>query len=360
MISQTDYAVPTGDFIAEWLEDNGMKPAELARRTGVSRKHVSKVLAGAPVSASFATQLEFVTQIPAERWLALESLYRADVVRLGMQQELAREAPPFLEKYKASLSRLRKEGLVQGTMRNPGQLAVELMSFFRVGKLEVLATPERMFEARFHQSGAFSVEQASLATWLRLAELQYASTTIQADYNENRLWEDLPQIRAMSRTLRDSPSQFIETLAQVGVIVVLEPEVKGSRAYGATFWQDGHPIIVLSARGKNDGRLWFTLFHELGHVLLHPDSLHIQGSESVLQDTKTEEEANSFAADQLIPPAQRPELYKAKSSAQVRDLAEQMDVSPGVLMQHLHHTKKWLHNRGNKLYVRVTISEPHS
>jgi len=51
----------------------------------------------------------------------------------------------------------------------------------------------------------------------------------------------------------------------------------------------------LSLRGKTDDQLWFTLFHEIGHVLLHDTrSLFLAGSAN-----RNEAEADQFAADAL-------------------------------------------------------------
>ena len=56
MSTNLGYAVPTGDFIEEWLE-NGMSQAELARNLGCTPKHVSKLIHGAPLTNEFALQL---------------------------------------------------------------------------------------------------------------------------------------------------------------------------------------------------------------------------------------------------------------------------------------------------------------
>ena len=62
-----DYVVPTGDFSEEWMEEEGINAAELARRLDVSRKHVSELLRGkAPLSHDMALRLENTTGVPAE------------------------------------------------------------------------------------------------------------------------------------------------------------------------------------------------------------------------------------------------------------------------------------------------------
>lgn len=64
MSAAPDYIVTTGDFIAEWMEREDISAAELLRRLGVSRKHMSELLSGkAPLSQAVALKLDPVTGI---------------------------------------------------------------------------------------------------------------------------------------------------------------------------------------------------------------------------------------------------------------------------------------------------------
>ena len=64
-LGDTDYAVPPGETLRELLEERGMSQRELARRTGLSLKHVNKLLHGlVPLSADVALRLERVTGTP--------------------------------------------------------------------------------------------------------------------------------------------------------------------------------------------------------------------------------------------------------------------------------------------------------
>ncbi|WCC79994.1 ImmA/IrrE family metallo-endopeptidase [Cutibacterium equinum] len=352
----TDYAVATGEFIQEWLDDHRMTAAELARRTGFSRKHISMVLAGAPVSPDFANRLELVTRVPAERWLALEGQYRADLERLGLEQRLA-EDDSLLETFLPSLKVLRKLGVIQGTRRNPGRLMVELMSFFQVGSPEALVPRNLVPNAAFLKSTTLDAVTASLATWLRLAQIRAAEEPPVVAFDRSVLISSLPDVRRLSRKLADDPTAFVTRLGEAGVRVVLLEEIPGCRAYGATFWDEHGPVIVLSARGKQDGALWFTLFHEIGHVLLHPNCVFVEGSDSDLATAAQEEEANNFAANWLIPAEYAAEAATLRSKAAVVAFAERLEVSPGVIMQHLHHHGYWRHQNGRDLYVKLAILE---
>ena len=57
-------------------------------------------------------------------------------------------------------------------------------------------------------------------------------------------------------------------LAECGIALVFVPHLKGSFLQGATF-MDGNKIVVgLTARGKDADKFWFSLFHELAHIIL--------------------------------------------------------------------------------------------
>ena len=73
-----NYVVPPGDFIAEWMETEGIDTAELARKLAVSREHARELLTGtAPVSPPLAHRLERVSGVPARIWLQYENGYRS-------------------------------------------------------------------------------------------------------------------------------------------------------------------------------------------------------------------------------------------------------------------------------------------
>lgn len=352
---QTDYAVPTGEFVEEWLEDHDMNQAELARRTGVSRKHISKVIGGAPVTPDFAQKLALTTGVPAERWLALEAAYRSDLSRLAMQEELA-DKRELAEAFKDSASRLRRLELIDADLRRPGVLLMQLMAFFGVGHVDALQPSVLMPQTRFLQSSAFTTELASVATWLRLAELQAQSDPVPAPYDEQLLRSVLPEIRSLSRTESDLRAAAAQRLADAGVIVIRLAEIPGCRALGATFWTNGHPVVVLSARGKTDGALWFALFHELGHVLLHPGSTQVD-DEAAESSASAEAAAHRFAEDHLVPPELRDRLLGVRSKDEIRVVAEESDIAPGILLHHMHHHGLWEHRHGRGLYIRVEFDE---
>src|SRR5205085_1313919 len=62
--------------------------------------------------------------------------------------------------------------------------------------------------------------------------------------------------------------------SEVGVALVIVPELPGTRLSGCARWlNDSHALVGMTTRYKKDDQLWFTFFHEIGHILLHRDRL---------------------------------------------------------------------------------------
>lgn len=87
-MTTTDYAVAPGEYLEEWIEDQGLLPQQVADLLGSSRKQVNEIVNGrAPITRENAMRLECVVGIPAKTWLKYEALYRADLARIADEQE---------------------------------------------------------------------------------------------------------------------------------------------------------------------------------------------------------------------------------------------------------------------------------
>jgi Zn-dependent peptidase ImmA (M78 family) len=110
--------------------------------------------------------------------------------------------------------------------------------------------------------------------------------------------------------------------------------------------------------------MWFTFFHEVGHVLLHrksrsfvldnaADNLSDQVVDPEMQ--QYESEANQFAADTLIPPAVLGEFMRKKSftNEDIHDFAEANGIGPGIVVGRLQHERLLARHQGNALKQKL-------
>ena len=258
-----DYAVPPGTTIAELLDDHGMTQTELAARLGVYVKHVNQIVnAGTSVSAELALGLEKVFSTPAAFWINREANYRADLARQGEEHALE-EAVDWAKRF--PIPELKKRGLISSPAKGT-ELVRQLLGFLGLASADLWAEPMVVYrKSRAHQSDPYA-----LAAWLRAGELKGAEINC-APYDEHRFLSALAEIRSLTPL---SPGQWQprlrELCAQAGVAVVIVDTFKGARANGSTRWlSPSKALIQLSLRYKTDDHLWFTFFHEAGHILLH-------------------------------------------------------------------------------------------
>ena len=75
--------VRPGEVLVEKLDEMGMTQAEFARRTGLSAKHVNRVVKGkATFGPEVAIRFERVTGVSARLWLTLQADYQLGQARL--------------------------------------------------------------------------------------------------------------------------------------------------------------------------------------------------------------------------------------------------------------------------------------
>lgn len=103
----------------------------------------------------------------------------------------------------------------------------------------------------------------------------------------------------------DGPARLADELAKAGVILVVLDHLPGTYLDGAAICRsDGKPVIAVTLRHDRIDNFWFTLLHELAHVIEHlgDDTTIILDDLDVNSSGGIEAEADAFARDSLIPP----------------------------------------------------------
>lgn len=355
-----DWISPPGETIEDLLEEQGWTQAELGERLGFSAKHVNDLIHGrAPISAAAAQRLSRVLGSTVDFWLVREAQYRAALERRKAEGEALQEASWLKE---LPLAWMRRQGLVD-VVRNKGLQVLESLEFFGVASVEAWRSRYEAPLTAFRASDKFAKKIGSVATWLREAERQ-ATEARCGSFDQASFKQALGDLRKLTSVVE--PSVFLPKLvarcASAGVAVVLVPAPPGCPASGATRWLTPEKaMVVLSLRYKRNDHLWFTFFHEAGHIVLHGKKvLFIEGIEGL--DGESEEEADRFARDLLIPPADARKLQKLGrrgrvSKLEVKEFAAKVGVAPGIVVGRMQK-EGWLPwSHMNDLKVRYDWAE---
>jgi plasmid maintenance system antidote protein VapI len=332
-----------------------MTKSELADRIGKTPKTIGAIIKhGAPITPETAIELEKALGIPAGFWNNRELRYRESLAKKKDQKRL-NDAVDWMKRF--PVPDMIKKGWIQKFRDNSKQVN-ELLRFFGV------ASPlqwERIWckpEAEYRISKAFTNNPEASSVWLRKGELEAQHILCNA-FDRREFKKHLKRIRELTA---DKPETFQETAvhlcAKAGVAVLFIPPIKGSPVYGATRWltQD-KALIQLSLRGKFEDFLWFTFFHEAGHILLHgKKEVFIEDRNH--QDEK-EKEADRFARDFLIPDEDYRHFISGneyKSKRGVKSFAAKLNISPAVVVGRLQHENLIPFNQMNDLRRRIDFN----
>jgi HTH-type transcriptional regulator/antitoxin HigA len=136
--------------------------------------------------------------------------------------------------------------------------------------------------------------------------------------------------------LKDGPRLATGALEEKGIAVVIEPHLDQTHLDGAAMLGiGGRPVIGLTLRHDRLDNFWFTLFHELGHVLKH-----LSAEQPVILDvdidrkktSAVEIEADRFALDTLIPPEEwRDAVSQLRYADGIRAAAKRRCIGPAVI-----------------------------
>lgn len=355
---ELDFAPRPGRILQRELDERSLSQAQLAARTGLSTKHINLVIKGtAPLSPDVAVMLEQVLGIPAEIWSRLEASFQTHQARLQRREGLA----DFVD-WAAGFPRqiLVERGVIAKTDAG-SDLAGKLLDFFGVVSKKAFEKTWLEPQASYRRSQLHAIDANLTALWLRLSELHAAELIDDAPaYDAEKLRlaaEAIPKL-----TIEPIATAFREAqalLLSAGVVLVFVPEVPNTRISGVSRWISGTPMIAVTSRYKSLDGLWFTILHEVAHILLHPKRSTFVDDGFKADDNADSQEvaANSFASARLIPIAFNKALEAATTPDDIRTIARELEVSPSVVAgQWAHRTQIW----GGpiaKLRERVDLAE---
>jgi addiction module HigA family antidote len=333
-----------------------MTQRDLAARTGLAPKTVNEIVQGkAPITAETALKLERVVGRPAHFWQNLESLYQEARVRARDHEHLASDLD-WLKR--VPVQAMVKLGWIAKAGSDHAQLDL-VLRFFGVSSVERWVAIWDGREVAYRQSKRFETHPEAVSAWLRRGEIE-AQAIRCSTFDKTRFRTVLDEARALTR---EPPERFQQPLvarcASAGVAVAFVPELPKTGVSGATRWlTPDKALIQLSLRYKSDDQLWFTFFHEAGHVLLHGKrDIFIEGDD---MDDSKEDEANRFAADHLIPAAALRHLlsHGRPTLTEIDAFAAEIGISPGIVVGRLQRDRVLAFNTGNRLKRRLCWVEP--
>lgn len=359
-----DWVSPPGETIQDLMEERGWTQAELAERLGYSVKHVSQLVNGkVPLSEEAAMRLERVLGSTASFWLTREAKFREHSARLDAERSHA-DWVGWLDKLPVKeLMNLGQIPKRRVTKSSKPSIVGDCLRFFGVAAPDQWERHYGGMQVAFRRSRADQADIGAISAWLRMGE-QKAEEIQCPKYDKNAFVDALGEIRELtSLDPEDFEPNMKSSLCSAGVKLVLVPSIPRSHVSGVARWlRQFTPLIQLSLYGKTNDKFWFTFFHEAAHILLHADSK--KARESVFlddpnagrSDDPKEVEADTWAANTLIPPEHTELLPWLRKETDIVDFAKSINIHPGIVVGRLQHEGIIPWSRFNRLKVSYQLN----
>lgn len=328
---------PPGDTIVSILEQRELTVEEFADRVGVSHRSAQEIIDGErPIDRDLARRLATTLGATQKFWIAREHDYRAAIsppinVRVDSVAQLVANLP---------IRDMESFGWIEPAQSDDAKIYA-CLEFFDVSTFgQWQGRYENAFqEAAYRRSTVHRTCEIATTAWLRQGEIETQHETVAA-WNPHLLEAHIGALRRL--TWFKSPSLFLPKvktlLAEAGVKFAIVRAPKGCTASGAVrVLPDDTPHIQLSFRFLADDQFWFSLFHEIGHLLLHFDLMPIIENPEEGQ-TEIEKDADDFAGDTIVPAEFLEELHGLPASRfPIIAFAKKIGIAPGLIVGRMQH-----------------------
>lgn len=336
--SWPDVATHPGEVLEDVIHEHGLSQLAVARLMDRPPQVINAIVRGKKdITAETAHGLAKVFGVSPEFWINLQAYHDGTVAHIAEKERHQAQVEQLKQFPTADLI---KRGLIPN-VRDKARQVAELCKFLGVVSLDRHALRQPV---AFRITGGSNYSQEALSVWLRQGELMAAEMRL-PEFDAERFRATLPELRSLT-VLRAQEfwPKLTRLCAEAGVAFAVVREFPKVGANGITRWlPGGNPLIQLNLKWKWADIFWFTLFHEAAHVLQpeRPDVMHYGRGNTNVTNPDYEDDANSFAADTLIPPDDwsAVKAMNTYSAAQVRAVAARLNVHPGVVVGRMQYER---------------------
>ena len=323
-----------GYYIKEIVEESGLTQEDFAKRLDTTPKNLSLLIRGEQsLSIDIAMKLSRMIGTSVNYWLNLQNAYDALIAEFRSERELAEERKVF-EYFDYKFFR-DNYGLPDLPRKKDEQIE-EIRKFLNVATLTVLS--KRDMAVSFRSSTEDLTEASTIKANVMVQIATNKALEVNAPkFNKKKFEEAAKYALTLTKNHEEFYPLIKKAFWEAGVIFVILPNIAGSKTNGATKKVGDNIMLMVNDRRLNADSFWFTLFHEIGHIITGDYGISFEKETGAQEDA-----ANKFAEDSLIPSEQYQKFIEcAQFDLQsIRQFANTIDRDPGIVLGRLQNDKK--------------------
>lgn len=290
------------ELFEERLNSLGMSNSQACDVLGIQTRALNGIISGSAkmIDPINIIKLSNFVQIPKERVFAL-FIEQYDK-NFPQEQKNSGDKVEFI-KNNFDLAVLKKAGFIKSI--SDFQHIEERITFY-FGLKSIFDYKRPSIDVAFSAGKRQPKNPLTRSTWIASAIELFSEIKNPNPYDRQELIQYFPKIRWHSTNVELGFQSVIKDLYKIGVTVAYHPPLPTLHLRGATFSIYDKPCVVVTDYSHFYPSLWFTLVHELFHVLFDWEEIriheyHLSDEESEqLTIREKENEADSFAREFLL------------------------------------------------------------
>lgn len=346
-----------GQYIKDFLEDRDWSQEELAELIDLSPKQLSQIINDkVRITIETARLLAKAFETSAELWINLDTQYRLSIDSDSKKEHATERKLKIIKRMPAS--EILKKGWFPGEKTAEGyeNLYRSIWST-DPDDTSVYEKSRHTYCARQKKDTSEYTDNYTL-TWKKVAEIKSKSIEV-SKYDKKKL-EDIACRYSRYTYMEKGIARFVADLNEAGIKFFVLSHVSKTYLDGACFFQEDNPVIVYTGRYDRVDNFWFTLAHEIAHVLLHLDKKkcnaflddmvdHADGDDREKEaDAKAEE---MLRVDEILQKAQPYLNYF--SEVKLKEIADELQIEESVILGVLQYKGHVDYRKLNKYKKKV-------
>lgn len=330
-----------GEILQEELNMSGMSRKELAIRTGVTEKHICTIVNGDKgISSAFAKKLGYVFKSDTY-WMRLQADYDAYQLTLQEENAISQEEIHLLKPLHEIMAYFIERDYIHNNCGDASKV-MQLREFLQISDLTQI--PKITYNAAYRAqlTTNVKVDPYVLFAWQRMCEKETEQIKTNRVVDKDLLARSISKIKkTMFGSINDGIMELQDIFADCGIAFQVVKNFRGAPVQGfIKETTDDRLILCLTIRGRRADSFWFTLFHEIAHILNGDNKNRFVDFDSV--QGKSEQLADQYACDALIPPEQYREFISSRDCTSwegIQDFAKKVDIQPFIVLGRLQNDK---------------------
>lgn len=350
-----------GEILLDELEERNISQSDFAEILNRPLKTVNEIIKGKKsITPETANDIAAALGTSPELWLGLQAdydLFKISHSKKGDNDDVKNRAELYAN---FPIKELKKRKYISD-QKDITETRKEIFTLFSLSEISQWRSKCLV---NFRKSDCGEININYVNTWIELGKV-IAKKARMFKFDKQGLTDFAGKIKNFSKE-DGGEEKIVETLSSLGVKLIFLPHFSKTRVDGATFWMDKNPVILMSLRYDRIDNFYFTLLHEIGHVILHGEDKenNFYDDTTTIGDStdRREIEANKFAQNELTPQEIVKSLERMRTGSVPPSIivgkSKEANIHPGILVGVLQHNKLLSYGQYRSALVKIKDKIP--